>query len=97
MTTAAILGVGGLGFIRPKLIDGLKAWRSGKARREKVENKSLLQRLISAETRADFEAAFRRALQEHVGILRVMLVNMGYPRKDLPHVPERKDIETTVK
>jgi hypothetical protein len=87
----ALLGVGGLGYIIPKSIDGWKAWKSGKALREKVENRSLLQKLISAEARADAEAAFRRQFQEYAGILRVMLVNMGFPAKDLPPEPVRKE------
>lgn len=87
----ALLGAGGLAAIIPKIIEGIRAWRTGKALREKVENKSLLQKLLSAEARADAEAAFRRQFQEYAGILRVMLVNMGFPRKDLPPEPVRQD------
>lgn len=87
----AILGVGGLAAIVPKIIDVVRAMRTGKAIREKAENRSLLQRMLSAEARADAEASFRRQLQEYAGILRVMLVNMGFPQKDLPAEPVRKD------
>jgi hypothetical protein len=85
----AIVGVGGLGVILPKIIEVIRAWQSGKAVREKAENKSLLQRLMSAEARADMEASFRRQFEDYAGLLRVMLVRMGVPAKDLPPWPER--------
>jgi hypothetical protein len=87
----AILGVGGIGYIIPKAVDGVKAWKSGKALREKAENHSLLKRLVSAETRADAEAAFRRQFEEYAGILRVLLVKLGFPQKELPEWPQRKE------
>lgn len=87
----AILGVGGLGYILPKLIDGFRAWRSGKAAEEKTKNQSLLARLVDAEARAEREATFRRTLEEYAGALRRMLVELGMPAEKLPAWPVRKD------
>lgn len=85
----ALLGVGGLSVIIPKVIDGLRAWRSGRAAAEKVNNRSLLARLTDAEARAEAEAGFRRKLEEYAGALRLMLVNAGIPAHALPPWPVR--------
>ena len=85
----AIIGVGGLGMIIPKIIDGLRAWKSGRAAAEKVNNRSLLARLTDAETRAEAEANFRRKLEEYAGALRLLLVNAGVPASALPPWPVR--------
>jgi hypothetical protein len=86
----AILGVGGLAAIVPKVIDGLRAWRSGRAVAERTRNRSLLERLIDAERRAEAEADFRRLLEEYAGVLRLMLVNSGTPASTIPPWPVRK-------
>jgi len=86
----AILGVGGLGVALPKIIDGLRAWRSGRADEEKVNNQSLIKRLIEAEGRAEREAVFRRAIEEYAAALRVLLVQLGHPADKLPPWPVRK-------
>lgn len=86
----AILGFGGMAAIVPKIIDGLLAWRSGRASAEKRKNQSLLERLADAETRAEQEADFRRALEEYAGALRIMLIGAGYTLHRLPAWPVRK-------
>ncbi|MHA7292632.1 hypothetical protein [Arthrobacter sp. HLT1-21] len=92
----ALLGTGGLALIVPKIIDGLKAWRSGRAAEEKTKNKSLVERLAAAESkvdaetkRADGEAKRRRATEEYAGGLRVQLIGAGIPAADLPPWPRK--------
>jgi hypothetical protein len=87
----AILGAGGLSVIVPKLIDGIRAWRSGRAQAEKEKNRGLANRLVGAEVRADYEAAWRRILQDHVATLRVLLIGQGIPAESLPPWPEPPD------
>lgn len=87
----AIIGVGGLAAIVPKLIDGLMAWRTGRAAAEKGQNQSLLERLVVAETRAEAEADFRRLLEEYASALRVMLVGAGVPVERIPAWPRRRE------
>lgn len=89
----ALLGVGGLAAIVPKLVEGLIAWRSGRAVAEKGRNRSILHRLADAETRAEAEADFRRLVEEYAGALRVMLVGLGVPAEKLPPWPERKHVD----
>lgn len=86
----AILGVGGLAAIVPKLVDGLLAWRSGRAVAEKGRNRSILERLADAEERAEVESGFRRKLEEYASQLRVMLVAAGVPAEKLPPWPVRE-------
>jgi hypothetical protein len=86
----AILGFGGMAAIVPKIIDGLLAWRSGRASAEKRKNWSLLERLADAEQRAEEEADFRRALEEYAGTLRILLIGAGYTMHRLPAWPIRK-------
>lgn len=86
----AILGVGGLAAIIPKLIDGLMAWRTGRAATERQRNRSLLERVADAEKRAENEADFRRALEEYAGALRILLIGAGYTMHRLPPWPIRK-------
>jgi hypothetical protein len=85
----AIIGVGGLAAIIPKLIDGWIAWRSGRARTEKYRNQSILERLADAEKRAENEADFRRALEEYAGHLRILLIGAGVTVERLPIWPVR--------
>jgi hypothetical protein len=85
----AILGVGGLAAIAPKVIDGFSAWLSGRAGIEKGRNQSLLARVASSERRAENEADFRRKLEEYAGALRLLLVNAGVSSDKLPPWPVR--------
>jgi hypothetical protein len=85
----AILGVGGLAALLPKVIDGWVAWRSGKATSEKARNRSLLERIADAEKRAEAEADFRRMLEEYAGQLRILLIGAGYAMHRLPPWPVR--------
>lgn len=89
----AILGVGGLAAIIPKVVDGLAACNSGRAVAEKGRNRSLLQRLADAEARADVEAEFRRKLEEYASQLRVLLVAAGVPADKLPAWPGRPAVD----
>lgn len=86
----AILGVGGLAAIIPKLIDGYSAWRSGRAHTEKNQNRTLLERLADADKRAENEADFRRALEEYAGALRLLLIQAGYTLHRIPPWPVRQ-------
>jgi hypothetical protein len=85
----AIIGVGGLAAIIPKIIEGLAAWRSGRARVEKLTNRTLLERLADAERRAQHEADIRRSLEEYAGSLRLMLVGSGLDPQRIPPWPNR--------
>lgn len=85
----AILGVGGLAAIVPKIIDGVSAWLSGRAKAEKGRNQTVLHKLSAADRRAESEAEFRRALEEYAGQLRLLLVNSGVPVASLPPWPVR--------
>lgn len=87
----AILGAGGLAAIVPKLIDGLKAWRSGRALEEKDKNKGLVDRLAVAETRLEAEIVWRRANEEYAAQLRRILIEVyGVPADALPPWPIKK-------
>jgi hypothetical protein len=85
----AMLGVGGLAAIIPVIIDGLKAWRSGRALTEKRQNQSILERLADAERRGEAEADFRRKLEEYAGALRLLLIQAGIPPHRIPAWPVR--------
>lgn len=87
----AILGAGGVAAILPKIIDGIAAWRTGRAAEEKAQNISLVQRMATAEARAEFEAALRREWQEYAGRLRVLLIDAGVLAADLPPRPDRDE------
>jgi hypothetical protein len=86
----AILGIGGIAAIIPKLIDGILAWRTGRATTEKNRNRTLLERVADAEKRAENEADFRRALEEYAGQLRIMLIGAGFTMDRLPAWPIRE-------
>lgn len=86
----AVLGIGGLAAIVPKLIDGFVAWRSGRAMSEKRQNQNILERLADADARAEAEADFRRALEEYAGALRLLLIHAGYAMHRIPPWPVRK-------
>ncbi|ASR83193.1 hypothetical protein FDI29_gp23 [Arthrobacter phage Abidatro] len=86
----AILGAGGLTVIVPKLVDGLKAWRSGRALEEKDKNRGLVDRLAVAESRLEAEIIYRRAVEEYASTLRRVLIEVyGVPSERLPPWPVR--------
>lgn len=87
----AIIGVGGFSVIIPKLIDGLIAWRTGRAQTEKAQNQSILDRLTESENRSEAEAKWRRSLEEYAGILRLLLVQAGVPQHKVPAWPTKPD------
>lgn len=87
--TGIIIALGGASII-PKLIEGYKAWKSGKAREEKAQNRSALGRMVEAEDRAKEEMFWSYALQEYAARLRLMLVQLGVPEDKLPPWPIRK-------
>jgi hypothetical protein len=89
----AIIGVGGLAAIVPKLIDGWVAWRSGRAATEKGKNQSLLERLADSERRGEAEADFRRKLEEYAGALRLLLIQAGIPPHRIPPWPVRAPLK----
>lgn len=86
----AILGVGGIAAIVPKLIEGVQAWNSGRALSEKKKNQTFLERLAETEKRAEAEADFRRSLEEYAGALRLMLINAGVAVHLIPPWPVRR-------
>jgi hypothetical protein len=86
----AILGVGGIAAILPKMIEGLLAWRSGRATAERGNNRTILERLTLAEKRAETEASFRRLMEDYASTLRVMLIGAGVPADKIPPWPVRK-------
>jgi hypothetical protein len=86
----ALIGVGGLAAIIPKVIDGLSAWISGRAKTEKARNQGVLSKLSAADRRAESEAEFRRVIEEYAAALRLMLVNAGVPPEKIPPWPIRE-------
>jgi hypothetical protein len=90
----AIIGVGGFSVIVPKLIDGLIAWRTGRAQTEKTQNQYILDRLAESERRSEVEAKWRRSLEEYAGVLRLMLVQAGVPQEKVPPWPVKTDPRT---
>lgn len=87
----AIIGVGGFSVIVPKLIDGLIAWRTGRAQTEKAQNQYILDRLAESERRSELETKWRRALEEYAGILRLLLVQAGVSQDKVPPWPDKTD------
>jgi hypothetical protein len=85
----AIIGVGGFSVIIPKLVDGLIAWRTGRAQTEKVHNQSILDRLAESERRSEQEAELRRKLEEYAGVLRLRLVQAGVMMHRIPPWPDK--------
>lgn len=84
--TALVIALGSMPVLL-KIIDAIRAWRSGRAQAEKMQNRNALGRLVAAEDRADEEAAFRRIVQEYASSLRRLLVEWGYPEEKLPPFP----------
>jgi len=87
----AVLGAGGVASVIPKIVDGIKAWRTGRASEEKQENRRQLGRIFTAEKLADDEASFRRRIEEWAGELIYMLKQIGVPAEKIPPKPVRKD------
>ena len=82
IATAIVLALGGASIV-PKVIDAIKALHSGRALREKAENRSAFRQL-------DREADFRRRVEEWGGRLVYMLIQLGVPEDKIPPKPERK-------
>ena len=102
MTTAQLItllvGTGGIGALIKVGVDGLGAWRTGRADAEKSRNRTLLERVADAERRADHaeaetdaEAGYRRILQEYASALRRMAIECGVPESRLPPWPARPE------
>jgi hypothetical protein len=80
--TALVLALG-VGPIALKLIDWIKAIRSGKAASEKQRNRMALNQL-------EEEMSYRRVMQEYASRLRRMLIDLGIPEEHIPEWPARK-------
>jgi hypothetical protein len=89
--TALVIAVGSAPVIL-KVIDWVKATRSGRAIREKAENRSALARLVDAEYERDDEANFRRRIEEWAGGLVYMLRQIGVPDDKIPPKPQRRKV-----
>lgn len=87
--TALIVAITGPAIV-PKIIDAYKAGKSGKAARQKAENRSALGRLVEAELDLEDEREYRRAWEDFAGTLRWMLKQLGVPEDKLPPWPQRK-------
>lgn len=87
--TALVIALGSMPVLS-KIIDAIKAWRSGRAIAEKMQNRNALGRLVAAEDRADEESAYRRIMAEHASTLRRLLIEWGYPENKLPPWPVRQ-------
>jgi len=81
--TALVLALG-IGPIALKLIDWVKALRSGKAASEKQRNRMALSQL-------EEEMSYRRVMQEYASKLRRMLIDLGIPEDKIPEWPVRKN------
>lgn len=90
----AVLGAGGLSVIVPKVIDGIRAWQSGRADEEKAQNRTALGRLATAEQQLDDEANFRRRIEDWAGELVYMLKQIGVPVDQIPKKPAREKVNT---
>jgi len=87
--TALVIALGSAPLLM-EAIKGFKAWKSGRAREERANNRNALGRLVKAEERADNEASYRRKMQEYASSLRRILVELGYPEDKLPPWPVRE-------
>lgn len=70
-------------------VEGWRAVRSGKARDERVRNRTLLERVAAAEDEADREGAYRRVISEYASTLRRLLIDHGVPEHLIPPWPQR--------
>lgn len=87
----AIIGVGGLGAILPKVIDAFGAWRSGRMREEKEKNRGIVSRLAAAESGLEREIIYRRVVEESLAAHRHLLIEVyGVPVEKLPPWPVRR-------
>jgi hypothetical protein len=80
--TALVLALG-VGPITLKLIDWIKAIRSGKAADERRRNRMALNQLEN-------EMSYRRILEEYASRLRRLLIDIGFPEDKIPDWPARK-------
>ena len=91
IVTAIIAALGGPVLII-KALDVYKANRSGKAAREKAENRSALARLADAETERDDEANYRRSIEEWAAGIIYAVIQWGYPGDRIPAKPRRSRV-----
>jgi hypothetical protein len=90
--TAIIAALGGPVLII-KALDVIKATRSGRAAREKAENRSALGRLAAAEEERDEEADYRRRIEEWAGgIIYMVKTRFGVSDADIPPKPSRNRV-----
>lgn len=94
-TAAIVAAIAGLltaaGAAAKQAIDGFRAVKSGKARDERVRNRTLLERVDIAENEADRESAYRRVISEYASRLRRLLIDMGVPEDRIPPWPSRPE------
>ena len=84
---AALIGGAGLGPVIVTVTKALLAWATGSADREKNHLKELVAERDLWKARADRSAEWRRALQELVASLRLLLINQGIPPEEIPPWP----------
>lgn len=91
---AAIIAAAGLPLILSKVVDGIAAWRSGRAADERRRNSEAASRIARTETALaecrrilDGESTYRRLLAEHAHHLRSLLLDAGWSPSDLPEWP----------
>jgi hypothetical protein len=87
--TALIVAITGPAIV-PKVIDAYKAGKSGKAARQKAENRSALGRVIDLEDDLEDERDYRRQWEDFAGTLRWMLKQLGVAEDKIPPWPVRK-------
>lgn len=99
---ATLFGAGGAVTIAVALIKGVSDWLSGAHAKEKNRNADALtqrndawqerdaerDRALAERERADREHRARRKTEEYASELRVMLLERGVPRNDLPPWPD---------
>ena len=84
---AALIGGAGLGPVVVTVTKAITAYFTGSADREKNRLKELVAERDLWKARADRSAEWRRALQEHIAILRLMLIGKSVPVEDIPPWP----------
>lgn len=90
-TVTAIIAALGGPVIVVKAIDVYRATRSGRAAREKAENRSALGRLATAEEERDLEADWRRRIEDWAGgLVYTLITRFGMSPDAIPPKPQRR-------
>lgn len=89
----ALLGAGGLGAFFKDIIEGLWKLRRGVSARETKRRIDVVQQRDEAIDRADRAERNVSSLRESLTELRIMLLERGVPRAELPPMP---DLERTI-